>query len=119
MKRCTLTLALALLAASGCKDKGAAPSAACADLAAAPMVHIAGGSFVMGDDPQYPEEGPPHVVKVDPFWIDSHELTNARVCRFCEGDRLSDDGGAVAAQAGGCAGRNAGAGISRVHRSDA
>ena len=82
MKRCILALALALLAASGCKDKSAGPSAACADLAVAPMVRIAGGSFVMGDDPHYPEEGPPHAVKVDPFWIDSHELTNAEFARF-------------------------------------
>ena len=36
----------------------------------------------MGDDPHYPEEGPPHVVKVDPFWIDAHELTNDEFARF-------------------------------------
>ena len=84
MKRSILVLALGIgLALSGCKNKGAAPAVSrCADLAAAPMVHIPGGSFVMGDDPHYPEEGPPHVVKVDPFWIDSHELTNAEFAAF-------------------------------------
>jgi formylglycine-generating enzyme required for sulfatase activity len=84
VKRCILLLALSIgaLAISGCKEKTAAPAARCADLAAAPMVHIPGGSFVMGDDPHYPEEGPPHEVKVDPFWIDSHELTNAEFAAF-------------------------------------
>ncbi len=55
---------------------------ACANLVAAPMVRIAGGSFMMGADPQYPEEGPPRRVTVGTFWIDSHELTNAEFARF-------------------------------------
>jgi formylglycine-generating enzyme required for sulfatase activity len=84
VKRCILLLALGIgaLAMAGCKAKDAAPASRCADLAHAPMVHIPGGSFIMGDDPQYPEEGPPHRVKVAPFWIDSHELTNAEFAAF-------------------------------------
>ena len=83
MKRCILVLALGVgLALSGCKEKSVASSPPCADLAAAPMVHVSGGSFTMGDDPQYPEEGPPHQIKVAPFWIDSHELTNAEFAAF-------------------------------------
>ena len=46
------------------------------------MIRVAGGSFVMGDDPRYPEEGPPHRVTVGAFWIDAHELTNAEFARF-------------------------------------
>ena len=46
------------------------------------MVRIAGGSFMMGEDPQYPEEGPPRRVSVGTFWIDAHELTNAEFARF-------------------------------------
>ena len=41
-----------------------------------------GGSFIMGGDPRYPEEGPPRRVTVGPFWIDAHELTNAEFARF-------------------------------------
>jgi sulfatase modifying factor 1 len=74
-----LAVALTLLLAAGCKDKHAT---SCASLADAPMVHIAGGTFIMGDDPHYPEEGPPRPVTVAPFWIDAHELTNAEFAAF-------------------------------------
>jgi formylglycine-generating enzyme required for sulfatase activity len=83
MKRAILifpALAIGLFCMSGCKPKPAASS--CADLSSAPMIHIPGGSFTMGDDPQYPEEGPPHQTAVAPFWIDSHELTNAEFAAF-------------------------------------
>ena len=46
------------------------------------MVEIAGGSFAMGADPKYPEEGPPRSMRVKTFWIDAHELTNAEFARF-------------------------------------
>ncbi|WP_443025264.1 formylglycine-generating enzyme family protein [Sphingomonas sp. QA11] len=46
------------------------------------MVAIPGGSFTMGDDPLYREEGPPRTVSVKPFWIDTHELTNAEFAAF-------------------------------------
>ncbi|HEX4694072.1 SUMF1/EgtB/PvdO family nonheme iron enzyme [Sphingomonas sp.] len=46
------------------------------------MAEIPGGSFTMGDDPRYPEEGPPRRVSVKNFWIDTHELTNAEFARF-------------------------------------
>jgi formylglycine-generating enzyme required for sulfatase activity len=48
------------------------------------MVHIAGGTFTMGDDDQRPEERPAHRVTVSPFWIDRHEVTNAQFRRFVE-----------------------------------
>nr|WP_299907912.1 formylglycine-generating enzyme family protein [Sphingomonas bacterium] len=75
---------LALLALAACKAQQPPqqPASTCADLAAAPMVAIPGGSFVMGDNPLYPEEGPPRTVTVKPFRIDSHELTNAEFAAF-------------------------------------
>src|SRR3954454_21963749 len=40
------------------------------------MVWIPGQTFMMGSDlTQYPEEGPPHSVTVDGFWIDKYTVT--------------------------------------------
>ena len=46
------------------------------------MVWIAGGSFMMGSDHHYPEEGPAHPVTVDGFWIDRYPVTNLEFDRF-------------------------------------
>jgi formylglycine-generating enzyme required for sulfatase activity len=46
------------------------------------MVFIPGGAFAMGSDRQRPEERFTHVVRVDGFWIDKHEVTNAQFQRF-------------------------------------
>jgi formylglycine-generating enzyme required for sulfatase activity len=46
------------------------------------MVFIEGGSFVMGSDRHRPEERFSHVIEVDGFWIDQHEVTNAQFARF-------------------------------------
>lgn len=48
------------------------------------MVLIAGGTFRMGSDVHYPEEGPAHPATVDGFWIDRHTVTNADFARFVE-----------------------------------
>ncbi len=45
-------------------------------------VRIAGGTFVMGEDAVYAEEGPPRETRVDSFWIDPHEVTNAQFAAF-------------------------------------
>lgn len=45
-------------------------------------IRIAGGSFAMGEDDVYPEEGPIRQVSVDAFWIDPHEVTNRQFDRF-------------------------------------
>ncbi len=45
-------------------------------------VRIEGGSFMMGQDNIYPEEGPVHEVSVDGFWIDPHEVTNGQFAAF-------------------------------------
>ena len=73
-----LVVAIALSACS----PAVPPAPKCAALADAAMVHLPGGTFTMGDDPRYPEEGPPHRVTVKPFWIDRHELTNDEFARF-------------------------------------
>jgi len=79
---------LALLA--GCSQAGPTPQASekpattarCIDPAAHNMAWIPGGTFVMGSDPHYPEEGPPRLVTVKGFWMDAHEVTNAQFAAF-------------------------------------
>jgi formylglycine-generating enzyme len=53
---------------------------------AAGMVWIAGGEFLMGtDDPSVsPVEQPAHRVRVDGFWMDETEITNAQFRKFVE-----------------------------------
>ncbi|RRN77121.1 formylglycine-generating enzyme family protein [Pseudoxanthomonas sp. SGD-10] len=48
------------------------------------MVYIPGGTFMMGadNDQASSDEYPKHLVKVDPFWMDEHEVTNVQFARF-------------------------------------
>ena len=46
------------------------------------MIFIPGGSFTMGSNRERPEERFTHVVQVDGFWIDRHEVTNAEFDKF-------------------------------------
>lgn len=39
------------------------------------QIFIKGGTFLMGSSEGHPEEGPPHEVSVEPFWIDRDEVT--------------------------------------------
>jgi formylglycine-generating enzyme required for sulfatase activity len=58
-----------------------------AELNALPgMVWIPGGEFTMGTDSElgWPDEKPAHRVKVDGFWMDATEVTNAEFSRFVE-----------------------------------
>ena len=48
------------------------------------MVWIPGGSFVMGSDSHYPEEGSAHPLAVGGFWMDRFQVTNAQFQRFVE-----------------------------------
>jgi len=48
------------------------------------MVWIPGGSFGMGTEKAYRDEKPVRQVKVDGFWIDTHEVTNNQFARFVE-----------------------------------
>lgn len=99
MKR--FLLILALLPACKKSDVTSEPPAAAAQAAPTPeipglekkdgMVHLPGGTFVMGRDGAFetpfgekffPEESPAHEVKVDSFWIDETEVTNAQFAEF-------------------------------------
>ena len=53
----------------------------CESVAAA-VVAIPDGTFVMGSDAVYSEEGPPRTTRVDQFWIDRSEVTNSQFERF-------------------------------------
>ncbi len=57
-----------------------------ADTSTAGMVYIPGGSFMMGGDNSQAsaDEYPKHQVKIDPFWMDETEVTNAQFQRFVE-----------------------------------
>ena len=50
------------------------------------MVLIKGGTFMMGGDNNQasPDEFPKHKVKVDDFWIDATEVTNAQFQKFVD-----------------------------------
>lgn len=48
------------------------------------MVFVPGGAFAMGSDRREPEERSTHLVRVDGFWIDVHEVTNAQFQRFVD-----------------------------------
>ena len=76
-----------MLAVSACgeaptKDTPQPAAATCAGLAEPSMVWITGGTFTMGADARYPEEGPPRDVKVAGFWMSRTEVTNAEFAAF-------------------------------------
>ena len=57
---------------------GLAPEAG----AHAGMVRIPAGRFTMGSDEHYAEEALAREVRIDAFWIDRHDMTNAQFARF-------------------------------------
>lgn len=60
-----------------------APQKHCAPVSATP-VHIKAGTFAMGQDAIYAEEGPIRQTHVNAFWIDPHEVTNGQFARFVD-----------------------------------
>lgn len=50
--------------------------------ARAGMARVPGGSFELGSDSGYLEEQPAFEVRVEPFWIDRTEVTNAQFAAF-------------------------------------
>ena len=78
-----------LLARNGAVSLAAAGSAAKASDPGKPpaeMVWIPGGEFTMGTDEteSYAPEKPAHRVRVDGFWIDKTEVTNAEFAKFVQ-----------------------------------
>jgi formylglycine-generating enzyme required for sulfatase activity len=47
-----------------------------------PMVLIPGGTFLMGNDDGQPPEKPAHQVRLSPYYIDQHEVTNRQFRMF-------------------------------------
>jgi formylglycine-generating enzyme required for sulfatase activity len=86
------TIAAALAAGAGDKGAPVAALGACASYSGVPtengptagMAFIRSGRFVMGSDRHRPEERFTHVVSVDGFWIDRHEVTNAQFRQFVD-----------------------------------
>lgn len=83
-----LIAVLGALALAGCG--GGKQQAACLATLVLPdpaqptagMVKIAGGEFLIGAAPVRAEEGPARSVRLDGFWIDRTEVTNAAFARF-------------------------------------
>jgi sulfatase modifying factor 1 len=48
------------------------------------MEYIPGGAFTMGSDRFYEEERPGRRVRVDPFWVDRHPVTNRDFASFVD-----------------------------------
>lgn len=76
--------ALLLFGCSGGDAENGAniPNAECKGLAEQTMVWIEGGTFVMGEAPRYPEEGPPQTVEIEGFYISATEVTNTQFAEF-------------------------------------
>lgn len=49
-----------------------------------PMLLVAAGEFLMGDDNHNPEEKPAHKVTLPDYYIDKFEVTNEQYKRFCD-----------------------------------
>lgn len=79
-------LLLLLVSCSNAPDQQgtAGPRSACTGIAKRKMVWIEGGTFTMGEAPQYREEGPARAVDVKGFWISEAEITNAQFAEFVE-----------------------------------
>lgn len=80
MRAMLLLVGLVLLA--GCGSKPVAQSPKCTGAAGNPLVWVPAGSFTMGDEPHYPDEGPPRQVALKGFWIQAHEVTGAEFAAF-------------------------------------
>lgn len=48
------------------------------------MAWIEGGSFMMGEEGAYPEEGPAHAEHLAGFWISRHEVSNSQFAEFVD-----------------------------------
>ena len=83
------TLLVAFTSTVAAKDSLPAALGSCAAYSGLPgdgdtasMAFIPAGSFSMGSNRHRPEERYTHIVRVDGFWIDRHEVTNAQFAKF-------------------------------------
>lgn len=92
MKKIALTLLTLPLLACGANEADTDPGLAevdgafttsCAAVSDDP-VKIEGGTFIMGSDAVYREEGPERQTTVSSFWIDRHEVTNRQFDEFVQ-----------------------------------
>jgi formylglycine-generating enzyme required for sulfatase activity len=58
-----------------------AKTVSCSTSPAGPVA-ISAGSFMMGQEDVYAEEGPAKSISVNAFWIDRHEVTNRQFAKF-------------------------------------
>jgi formylglycine-generating enzyme required for sulfatase activity len=84
-----LAIVSALATNLAANDKPPAPLGSCAaygglpeDGVTAGMAFIPAGTFSMGSNRHRPEERYTHIVRVEGFWIDRHEVTNAQFSKF-------------------------------------
>jgi formylglycine-generating enzyme required for sulfatase activity len=84
MRVLSLFLTIGLLSGCGQSESTDSAAAQCTNLSQSAMIWVAGGDFILGENPRYREEGPPETVTVEGFWIDSHEVTNAEFAAFVE-----------------------------------
>lgn len=74
-----------LILLAGCGNNGN-PTIECDSIAAlgegSAFVFIPKGEFIKSESAVYPEEGRPHLVSVDAFLIQSHEVTNQQFSEF-------------------------------------
>ena len=85
MTRLLISALAILLISAGCgavKTATEAPDTP-ASVAPAPEVLIPAAEFVLGVEGDGPSS-PPHPVKLNAYYIDRHEVTNARYLAFCE-----------------------------------
>jgi iron(II)-dependent oxidoreductase len=66
---------------SGCLRK--VPQNNTVDIIEQEMILIPSGEFIMGIDEGY-DNSPAHNVKIDSFYLDKYEITNAHYQKFCE-----------------------------------
>src|SRR5262249_54245780 len=83
----TIAVGVIFFILSGCKSssKTSAPPLS-PGLAPSGMVWIPPGRFSMGTDDlaSMPNERPAHPVRVDGFWMDEHDVTNAEFKKFVD-----------------------------------
>ncbi len=83
---CSAFVCVLAVAVSACSKPPAQAGASRTSTSAAPqgMVWIEGGTFVMGSDTHYPEEGPAQEIRLDGFWMDAHEVSNEHFAQFVQ-----------------------------------